>query len=530
MSSLQTTTSRRGQDGREQLHEGMRRTVQRGRALASLRIVLLCLAALLGGLFIVALKDALFELPGGVRLTLLLALLLGSLGACVVLALRPWLNARFERAAGQQVDQAAGAPQQPVTLGLSLKDDLLDDDSLALMLLHRAETRAANVAHSVKPKQAYPLRRLRRPGTWLALTLALWLVLALIFPGQSFALFARVALPWSDTPPFSLTLLEPTWEPEPPDVGDDVVLSVEPSGLMPESVAWIRLDERGTEVERFTMISDGQGGFTHRLTNVQTSIDFRLEARGRHTRTYTITPTPKPQAAEDNADASDDSDASEPDGSTNFDPDKIARRDLEAHRDWPGIKADIHRLLEQLAKAQALAQRLDPADAEALDALAKKLAELTDKAQQIAGQLAEMQGDLPADAAALLDDLAAALANMQSAALLAPPSAGPASASSGQPTPADWLNQVDQATKADQQQIGQGVGPSDLPTDSGTTSGQPGDGPAIRDPNASGTYDETNISGDEGPLPDAVMQQVPPSYRDFVSAYFDRLAEDQPQP
>jgi hypothetical protein len=530
MSTLQTTTSRRDHDGREQLRDGMRRTVQRGRALASLRVVLLCLAVLLGGLFLLAVKDALFELPVGARLTLLVTLLLGTLGVCIVLALRPWLNAQFNRAAGEQVDHAADAPQQPVTVGLSLNDDSLDDDSLALMLLHRAETRAAEVAHSVKPKQAYPLRRLLRPGTWLALALAFWLLLVLIFPSQAYALFARVAMPWSDTPPFSLTQLEPTWEPAPPVAGDDVVLSVEPSGLMPETVDWVRLDEQGNEAERFTMSSDGQGGFSHLLSSVDAAIDFRLEARGRHTRTYTITPTPRPQTAENTNDAPDDSPTNSADGSTNFDPEKIAKRDLDAHRDWPGIKADLKQLLEQLNQAQATAKGIDPADAEALKALAKTLAELTKQAEQIAGELKAVQGDLPANAAALLDDLAAALTNMQSAALPAPPGAGDPGTASGQPTPADWLDQVGDATEADQQRIGQGVGPSDLPTESGTASGNPGDGPDFRDPDATGTYDATNVSGDDGPLPEAVMQQVPPSYRTFVSTYFERLAEDSPKP
>ncbi|MBX2853056.1 MAG: hypothetical protein KTR15_15075 [Phycisphaeraceae bacterium] len=530
MSSLQTTTSRRAHDGREQLRDGMRRTVQRGRVLASLRVAMVCLAAIIGGLFLVALKDAVFELPVGARLALLIALLIGALGVCIVLALRPWLNKRFNRAAGEQIDHAAEAPQQPVTVGLSLKIDPLDDDSLALILLHRAETRAAEVAHSIKPKQAYPLRRLLRPGGWLALAIGVWLMLVLIFPNQAFTLFARVAMPWGNTPPFSLTQLEPTWTPESPLAGEDVVLSVEPSGLMPESVDWVLLDEKGNEAERFAMTSDGQGGFSHLLSRVQTPIDFRLEAHGRHTRSYTIAPTPSAHTEEDTTEASEDGTTNKPDGSTAFDPDKIARRNLDAHRDWPGIKADLERLLEQLGAAQSLAQSLDPADGKALKALAKKLAELTDQAQLIAGELTAMRGDLPADAAALLDDLAAALTSMQSAALPAPPSAGDAGKTSGQPTPADWLDQVREATRSDQQRIGQGVGPSDLPTESGTASGQPGDGPAFRDPNTSGAYNETNVSGDDGPLPEAVMQQVPPSYRVLVSTYFERLAEDSPKP
>ncbi len=529
MSRVQIPASRRVYEAREQLHDSVRWTAQRGRLLASLRIALLCIAALIGGLFVVAIKDAIFNLPVTARLALLFAMLLGSLIACAVLALRPWLNQRFSRAAGEQIDRAAHAKPQPVTVGLSL-NPLMDDDSLALSLLKRAESRAADVAKSIKPKQAYPLGRLHGPGVWLALALGLWLMLAIIVPSQVFAMFARVAMPWGDTPPFSLTQFDPQWTPNPPDAGDDVTLTVEPTGLMPELVAWIRLDTNGKEAERFEMASDGQGGFSHLIKRVETPIDFRLEAHGRNTRTYTITPTPRPPADIDPADDSEGNASNDPNGTATFDPDKIARRDLDTHRDWPGIKADLQKLLDQLAEAQALAQRIDPADAQSLQALADKLGELTDAANQIAGELAAVQGELPAEASALLDALADALSNMQSAALPAPPNATDNATDSGEPTPSQWLDQAAKATKADQQRIGQGVGPSDLLSESGTASGQPDQGPDFRDPRSQGTYDETNISGEDGPLPDAAMQQVPPSYRALVSKYFERLSEDQPWP
>lgn len=537
MSSLQTTTSRRAHAEREQLHRGMRPTVLRGQLFASLRIVLLAVAALIGGLFIVAIIDVLFVLPGHARIALLIVLLTGSLLVGTWQATRPWLDRRYRRSAGEQIDHAATNPHQPVTLALSMNEPI-DDDSLALTLLQRAETRAESVAKSVKPRQAYPLRRLRVQGMWLGLAgglwlllaVGLWLVITIIVPKLDFSLTSRVLTPWVDSPPFSLTHLEPNWTPKQLEAGSDLYLHVEPTGVEPKAVEWIRLDKDGNEAERFAMASDARGGFSHRLTRVESPIDFRLQAHGRHTRTYTITPTPKPATAEDPADTPSDRTANPPDGSTTFDPDKIARRDLDAHRDWPGIKADLKRLLQQLSDAQAQANSLDPADAEALKALAKQLAELTQKAKQLAGDVKAMQGDLPAEAAALLEDLASALSSMQSAALPAPPGASDPTATSGQPTPADWLDQVGEATRADQQRIGQGVGPSNLPTESGTASGQPDESPDIRDPNALGTYDETSVSGDAGPLPDAVMQQVPPSYRAFVAAYFEKLAEDSPKP
>ena len=526
MSRLQVSTSRHGSDTREQLDASVHGAAQRGRLLACVGTVLLCFAVLIGGLFIVAIKDVAFDLPYAARLALLMMLLLGSMGACLVLGIRPWRNPRFKYFTGEQIDHAADAKQQPVTLGLSLNRPI-DDDSLALSLLERAESRAGGVAKSVKPKDAYPLSRLRRPGAWLALALGLWLSLAIVMPADAFNLVARVMMPWGDAPPFSLTQLAPTWAPAPPDAGDNVTVTVEPTGLMPESVAWVRLDQDGNEAERFAMIPDEQGGFSHLLKRVESPIDFRLEAYGRHTRTFTLTPTPRPPSEDDAPEDQEDNAVTGSDGATAFDPDKIARRDLEAHRDWPGIKADLQELLDQLAEAQSLAQRTDPKDVQAIQALADKLVELTDAADQIADEIAVIKGGLPAEASALLDELAKALTKMQSSALPAPPNAsdrGETAASQ------QWLDRAVGAIKADQRQIGQGIGPSDLPRESGTVSGQRGHAPDFRDPASTGTYDEVNVSGDDGPLPKAAMQQIPPSYRALVAKYFERLSEESPSP
>lgn len=525
MSVMQTMTSRHRRQAREQLHEGVRLTAQRGRLLASLSAIILCIAAFVGGLFVLAIKDVLFVLPDAVRMTLLVLLLLGVLIAGLIFIARPWLNKRFHRAAGEQIDTTAQMKNQPVTTGLSLNEPM-DDDTLALMLIERAQTRAAEVTQSVKPSRAYPLKLLMHPGSWLFQTLGLWVLLAIIVPSQVLAIASRVLLPWGDAPPFSLTQMDPMWTPEPPSAGDDVTVSVEPSGLMPESVAFIRLDSQGEAAERFAMATDGQGGFSLVLKRVETPIDFKLEANGRHTRTYTITPTPRPQTATKDTQQLDEdaSDASE--GTTTFDPDKIAKRDLDAHRDWPGIKAKLQKLLDELGDAQKLAESIDPADADALEGLADKLDELTKQAEAIAGELAQMQGDLPAEASAMLDNMLDALTNMQSAALPAPPDQANIAPGSGEPTPAQWLKDAEEAATADQKQIGQGLGPSDEPSDSGTSSGQPGDSPDIRDSGTSGTSTQQNPSGDDGPLPDSVMQQVPPSYRDFVSAYFEKLADE----
>lgn len=525
MSVIDTMKSRTSRPAREQLHDGVRLTAQRGRLVASLSVFLLCGAALVGGLFLLAIKDVVFVLPGAVRMVLLLLLLSGVLITALIRTTRHWFNPGFQRAAGEQIDDAAQVKGQPVTTGLSL-NGAMDDDTLALMLLERAEARAAAVSASVKPGRAYPLRLLLHPGSWLLQAVGLWLLLAIIVPSQVLAIASRVLMPWNHAPPFSLTQLAPQWTPAPPQAGDNVTVTVEPSGLEPESVAWVRLDERGDEAERFEMIADGQGGFRLVLKRVESPIEFKLEANGRYTRIYTITPTPREITATEESQGTAEDTPDVRDSATTFDPDKVARRDLEAHRDWPGLKAKLQKLLDELGDAERLAQSIDPADGEALANLADKLAELASQGKKIADAISEMQGDLPAEAAALLEAMQTALANMQTAALPAPPDQASSAPGSGEPTPAQWLKDASDAAKADQEQIGQGLGPSDQPTESGTFSGEPGDGPDLRDPSATGTSTQQNLSGDDGPLPDSVMQQVPPSYRDFVSAYFEKLADE----
>lgn len=530
MSGLQTTTSRQLGQTHLQLRKEVQSSARRGRLFASIHTGLLCMSAMIAGLFFLALKDALFVLSAEMRLVLLILLTTSSMAAFAVLAIRPWRDKTFTHQAGEHIDAAAHEDKQPVTVGLTLKDPT-DDDSLAQVLLQRAELRASHVARSVRPAQAYPMQLLRGPGSWLGMAVGLWLLLGLILPSQAFSMFSRVVMPWLDAPPFTLTQMQPQWTPEPPTAGDDVVLSVVPEGRMPEEVDWIVLNDHGDEAERFPMVNDGQGGFSYVLRQVDAPIQFRLEAFGRHTRTYTITPTPRPPIArtEDEGEG-DEGSVAEPDGTTQFDPDKAARRDLEAHRDWPGIKADLEKLLRELAKAQAEAESIAPSDVEAMQALADKLGDLSSQAKAIADKLAAMQGELPAEAAQLIDALGEALANMKSAALPAAPSSSEGTPINGEPTPAQWLDQAADAAKTDQNQIGKGLGPSDLPSESGTTSGNPEESPEIRDPSTTGTHRETSGSGDTGPLPDAVIRQIPPSYRDHVSAYFERLAQEKDNP
>lgn len=513
----------------EQLHEGVRGATRRGRLLVSLSAVLIGLAMVVSGLFVVAVKDVLLVLPSSLRLGCLVALLLGATLLAVVRTVRPWLNLRFHRAAGAQMDRVAKAPHQPVTLALSLQAPA-DDDALGLTLKQRAEERAAQAAQAIKPREVYPWRRLRSPGHWLLLALGLWLMLVLILPSQAWAIASRVFMPWGQAPPFTLTQLEPTWTPAPPNAGDDVVVMVTPKGRMPESVLWVRLNEQGNEVEQFVMDRGRQRAFRLRLRQVESPVVFRLEAFGRHTRSFTITPTPRPPTPDppDQSDEPADGPGGDRDGTTTFDPKKVAQRELEAHRDWPGLKQKLQSLLDELTKAEQAAKQLNPADLQAIQDLANKLAQLVGQASGLAAELDALQGTLPDGASKLLDELASALSNLEIAALDGPASQADGATPNGNTQSLEqWLAQAGAAAKADQQQVGQGLGPSDQPTASGATTGQAGDDRSdIRDPGTSGTSTNLIPSGDAGPLPDSVMRQIPLRYRDFVSAYFEQLADE----
>ncbi|MFN3167841.1 MAG: hypothetical protein ACE37H_12335 [Phycisphaeraceae bacterium] len=524
MTSLPASTTRHDADPAGlRLRGVVKRSVFRGTLLAWMGAAVLALACLLGGVLLIGVVDAIFVLTPMQRAAALLGVAAAVLVGAVALIGRRRSDLRRDLSAAEHIEHAAHATDQPIVRGLSMHAG--GDDALTASLRMRTEGRAAQLAESVGPGRAYPLTTLGRQGRWLWLACVGWLVAGIVFPTQLLGVAQRALLPWVDTPVFSLTQLDPSWEPAPPRQGEDVTVRVEPTGVRADAVDLLRLDENGDVVERIAMTPDGQGGFSHTLRRVHEPITFRLEAHGRATRPHTITPE-----LEDAAEAQARADADEPidadrgeqqaGGSTRYDPEAVKAR--EAAGKWAGVREDIEKLLAELAELEALAQATDPNDAEVMQALAGRFTKLKAKLAELGEQLDGLQADLPADAAASLAALSQALDNAQSAQL--PPMPGSASSETsdpGTPTPSQWLSQAEQASRSDQQTIGQGLGESDVPTDNGTTSGSAGDdAPSFRDPAAVGGHNEQGVTGDDGPLPDAVMQQVPPSYRALINAYF----------
>ncbi len=509
MTSLPVSTSRQTGEAGRALRRGVGRSATRGVVLAMLGGLMLTAAGFAFLLLLLVAVDAFAPLPAAVRWAGLVLLVLLTLGAAGVLVVLPLLNQKRLMGAAEHIEVAAGASDQPVVRGLTLRDG--GADAFTEALCERAKQRAADLSESVQPRQAYPASALRRQGRWLWLSCIGWLVLAIVFPSQLLGVFTRTLTPWVSAPPFSLTQLEPQWSPKPPVAGEDVSVTAVPEGVAPGGVDLLRLAEDGAVVERLAMTADGQGGFRHTLRHIDRAVTFKLEANGRATKAYTIEPTLKPPAADTNApDANTDS--GNPGGTTQFDADAVTVRDSGAQ----ALRDRVDKLLAALADVEARAGSIDPADMQAARDLAGDISALSAEAAELAGELERLQSRLPDEAAASLSALQAALAQLQSAQLQPATGSGPA----------DWLSQAAQAARNDQAQIGQGVGASVLPAASGTSSGGPdGTTPDFNDPQAAGGYDEQGVSGGDGPLPPAVMQQVPPSYRKLITAYFNKLAE-----
>lgn len=542
MTSLNTPTTQAIEGTRGQLLERVGKVANRVRLLKSASVVVIALGGVVGGLFLVGLVDAVVPMGGVMRLLLLLGLLLIAGVMMLRFAIRAWSQGRHKLAAAQQIDEAVHAPGQPVLQGVTLPEPS-SDDALSIALRHRAEQRAAELAQSIKPRRAYPFSHLHHPGGWIVLGLLAWLILWIVFPWQFGNVLSRVLTPWVDSPAFSMTRMQPIWAPVSPGTGDDVSITVMPAGKLPNDVTLLRIGDDGQVAERFEMSSYGHGGFTHIIRKVDEPYTFKLETNGRSTRAFTIEPTDDPPAQQDPPEDPDQTEATPPGasgadggsesegGSTTFDPEAVAQRDLAAHPDWPGLQSALQKLIADLTAAQARAQSIDPNDLAAMQQLDADLAGLAALAEALSEQVGQMQSGLSPQAAGLLDQLKDALSKMQCQALGACPGGSSEGSDSppnpDAPTPEQWLDQAGEAAGADSKSVANGLGRSDSPTEIGTTSGSSdGDAPTFTDPRTGGGYDEASVSGETGPLPPAVMRQVPPSYRAHIAAYFNRLTEE----
>lgn len=529
MTSMSATITRSTQHARPGLRDHVDRSAKRGLILSTLGGLLLAVGCFVSGVVLLGAVDAIADLQAGQRGVGLFFIVLLTFAAGYWFACRPWQKAGRTLTTAEHIEAAAGVGGQPLVCSLSMMEG--SNDALSNALVERAEQHAAELVGSVSPRCTYPLSMLQKQGRWLWLALVGVIVFAVLFPAQAPGQLARVFLPWSDTPAFSLTQLEPIWTPTKPVAGDDVRVEVLPSGVMPDAVDFVRVNVQGDEVERFAMVPEGRNVFTHVLGRVDQAILFKLEVNGRATRMYTIDLAPGDPGSSDQQKQSDiDRSDQDPGGTTHYDPEAVAARDASVAADWADLRDQIDDLLAGLAQAEAHAQSIDPSDTHGITTLAEQIAALSAQAADLSASLRALQGELPPDAAASLAALQDALSSMQASQLPVTPGS-PSQANDRESESADWLGEAGEAAGADQRRIARGLGASRVPSENGIASGDPGDGsPIFKDPQARGGYDERVGSGDDGPLPDAVMQQVPPRYRPLVTAYFNRLAQPNPEP
>lgn len=506
----------------------------RGRLIERARVLVTLFAVLLAGLLLLVLADAVFVLPAWFRALVLLMLLAAVVtGGCYQLGLRCRDESfRRELVSGERMDRLTDAIDQPVVRGLTLMAGGVDDE-LAIALRERAQLQAASRAEAIPSKRVYPAGDLWRPVVAALLVAATWSIGAAVFPSQLFNMVQRVWLPWTSAPPFSLTQLDPSWTPDPPAVGDDVRVEVTPTGRRPDAITVVLLDSSDEAIDRIKMRRLEEYQYAVTLRRIDGPVRFVLEVSDRPTRVYEITPRAEKVDPERQVDPRDLQTAPQPDtagGSTQFDEDLLATRLRDAHEDWPEIRDAVTALAQALGDAQTQAQAIAPGDLQAAQTLRDKISQLSQQASDLADQLKALQAELPPDAAATLDALIDALSQMQIASAAATPlTEAPDPASGQQPppgaqSPTAFAQNAADAARRDLSAISQGLGESETPSASGSLGGtEPGVAAPVIDPTAVGSYDEQGRSTDTGPLPDAIMQQVPPSYRDYVRAYFEQL-------
>lgn len=487
-------------------------------------------------LWLALMADALWPMAGDGRRVLGLlwgaALLLG-LGWAL------WPRRRGEGAAmgcASRIEDALGLPDQPLLTAMTLPDAADGDDPLTAALRSRAAARADAAVSEAEPGRVAPLWLLLGPLGWVWLAWVPWIVVAVVFPTLPGIGVARFVQPGADVPPFSLTTFKVGWSPEPVVFGGDVRVVATPGGLWPEETTLVLLDDKHRPIERRAMTRVDEA-YTLTLYALREPVTFHIEAHGRRTRRYTLTPTPpEPAEAAAPGDRTDPDPTAEDEGG-HLQPADPATDDevnnggtAETDPAVSGLMDQLGNLAADLADLAAQAEQAAQDGGTLPEGLAERIEALLDDAGGLADAMeaagGAADGEMPAELAEALGDLAAALRGLAIEGL---PSAPAQEGGTAEPGSAQrWAEQAAQAARNDAARLAQGQGEAEAAIRSGLAQRNGGDAPGpFRDPAASGGYDELLGSGEDGVLPDALMQQVPPRYRDQTAAYFRRLAEDR---
>ncbi len=313
--------------------------------------------------------------------------------------------------------------------------------------------------------------RLRRHTELTTAVLLAWLALGLALPRLVGGGLLRLADPWGDHPPFSLTRLDVSVSPAEVWSGDDATVAVTVGGRAVEQAELVELDEGGEPSRRWAMPRAGERAFVRTLVDVREPMAFRVEAGSARSRRHAIVPQTRREAAtralEEARGAADDRDSI-----------RAALRELE------------RLTTELLREATEAAADFD------WQAWRQKVGELEAMRAGLATHAGELAAVVPA--AAATDE-----AIMQ------------------------WLARLRDAVAAARGRLGDSI----EATDSGrlVEGGSPAIEPPVDHPLATGRYDEVVRPGEVDVSPQrAAIELAPRAYRRLVADYFRLLAQPAP--
>ena len=418
------------------------------------------------------------------------------------------------------------------------------DEGLAGVLAKRAVNRGSIMADRIDPNTVVDRKSLHRHSMGLGLVLALWLILLLVQPRLVGAVIPRLIDPLGDHPPFSTTIFEVSFEPKQIESGQDVIVKAQLSGVLPQNLDMVRVDGKGVEMERWPMVSKKSGGYQRRLHSLRNPFTFYLQGSTGRTHRYTITPKPKakPKVGKDQRPAPDPKNQV---ASTSINKPGVGGSDPNSAQ-LRQILANLQALIDASARlrsgAQSMSDRLnDLPDQEPmpqwmidrLDQLVKDLKRFEGRNQLTADQLRDLAKAVASDDAQLaqmLEKIADLMLQLQMVKMAK--TAKPAGQSQGTGTgkgAKPWIQQLADAAAQDQlkihalsRRLGEAAG--------GTLSrNSAAEARPLKTPDTQGDYYERTAKVSDGnwKVPDAVMRQVPPSYRNLVDRYYRRLRKDE---
>lgn len=434
------------------------------------------------------------------------------------------------------------------------------DASLATQLAKRSVARGNDLIEQVDGEVLIDRESLWRERGWLWAIFVVWIVVLMIQPRLIFGGLFRFVYPFGDTPPFSMTEFDVQIDPNEVFEGDDVSVLATITGRVPAMADLVELDEQGQELRRWPMSAFAGGQFERKLLSMTEPMTFQIEAGAARSKRFTIDPKPRPLEPEPEslADEPPETELSEP-----------QRRQLdgmmrELDLDDPDLKRIVEAINELAKEAQQLReQSSDVIDAaqqaqrdgwneqswqdvgEQLQKLDSDTQAFSDKAKALAAECRALADVKDAqgkhDVADMLRALAALLENLGLCEGGNCPNPGPfpgTGVGSGfgfshggvtdSGTPGGWLLVINSAALVDGIALDSALARLIRALISQSAGGSDSD--AIPYPDqvraATAYYERAAEAARQRLQPDAIMQQVPPIYRELVGKYFDRVSEE----